>query len=120
MIGGVNIEVPSRKQILEMVNMNDKDGLITKDILKNILQVDLNDFNEDDFILPNLNAWIIKNKLKTGAVDIIDETRKLEDISDYDRTIEVVNKIKLITNNMSSVNFIDDDEDLGSDFDEAE
>ena len=32
----------------------DKESLITKEILKSILQVDLNEYSENDFILPLL------------------------------------------------------------------
>ena len=102
-----------------MVGLEDKESIITKEILKNILQVNLDDYNENDFILPTFNAWILKNRIKTGAVDIVDETRNLDNISDFDSTVQMVNKIKGIIDEMASTNFIQDD-DLGSDFDNPE
>jgi hypothetical protein len=68
-------EIPSPKQILEMVQLEDKDGIITKEILKSLLTVNLSDYDESNFVVPKLNAWILSNRLKSGTVDIIDETR---------------------------------------------
>ncbi len=120
MLKNNNIDLPSPKQILEMVSLSDRDGIITREILKSLLTVDLNEYDELNFIIPKFNAWILSNKIKTGTVDIIDETRNLEGISDLDATLETVNKIKLIVDNMSNTNFLGDDEDLGSDFDDVE
>lgn len=111
--------VPTPRQILDMVTLEDKEGLITKEILKSILQVKLEEYSEKDFILPKFNGWVLSNRLKTGTVDVIDETRNLENISDFESAINSANKIKSIIDEMSSTNFVQDD-DLGSDFDEPE
>lgn len=113
------IETPSPRQILDMVSLEDKEGIITKDILKSILQVDLKEYDEKNFIEPKFNAWILSNRLKTGTVDIIDETRNLDNISDFEKAVEAAERIKAIVNEMSSTNFVQDD-DMGSDFDDAE
>lgn len=113
-------EVPHPKQILEMVQLEDKDGLITKDILKSMLTVNLLDYDEKNFIVPKMNAWILTNKLKNGTVDIIDETRNLDQITEFDEVMEAANKIRTIVDNMAKADFASDDEDLGSDFDDPE
>jgi hypothetical protein len=110
-------QVPTNRQILEMVSLEDKESIITKEILKSILNVDLKEYSEIDFILPKFNAWVLSNRLKTGTVDVIEETRNLENISNFEKAIETANKIRSIVNEMSSTNFIQDD-DLGSDFDD--
>ena len=112
-------EVPSPKQILEMVQLEDKDGIITKDILKAMLTINLSEYDETNFIVPKFNAWILANRLKSGTVDIIDETRNLETKSDFDSVLDSANKIRSIVEQMSNVNFADDD-DLGADFDDPE
>jgi hypothetical protein len=112
-------QVPSPRQILDMVALEDKEGIITKEILKSILQVDLKEYDEKNFIEPKFNAWILSNRLKTGTVDIIDETRNLDSISDFGKAVEAADRIKAIVDEMSSTNFIQDD-DLGSDFDDVE
>jgi replicative DNA helicase len=66
-----------------------------------------------------MNAWILSNKLKSGTVSIIDETRGLDTKTDYEDVLNSAYKIKEIVEQMSNVNFADD-EDLGSDFDDAE
>jgi replicative DNA helicase len=119
MLENPEAEVPSPKQILEMVSLEDRDGLITKEILKAMLTTTLKDYDEQNFIVPKLNAWILTNKLKTGAVDIIDETRSLDQKTDFDSVMDSAYKIRNIVDQMSNINFADD-EDLGSDFDEAE
>jgi replicative DNA helicase len=112
-------EVPSAKQILEMVQLEDRDGLITKDILKAMLTINLAEYDESNFITPKFNAWILANRLKNGTVDIIDETRNLETKTDFDSVMDSAQKIRNIVEQMSNVNFADDD-DLGSDFDDPE
>ena len=116
---GIDAQVPTPRQILDMVSLEDKEGVITKDILKSILQVDLKEYDEKNFIEPKFNAWILSNRLKTGTVDIIDETRNLDSISDFDKAVEAANRIRGIVDEMSSTNFVQDD-DMGSDFDDPE
>ena len=112
-------EIPSPKQILEMVQLEDKDGIITKEILKSLLTVNLTDYDEPNFVLPKLNAWILSNRLKSGTVDIIDETRNLDTVSDYEDVILAANKIRTIVDQMSKTDFVNDD-DMGADFDDVE
>ena len=112
-------EIPTPRQILDMISLEDKEGVITKEILKSILQVDLKEYDEKNFIEPKFNGWILSNRLKTGIVDIIDETRNLDSISEFEKAVEAADRIKSIVDEMSSTNFIQDD-DLGSDFDDPE
>ena len=119
MIKNTDAKTPSPKQILDMVTLEDKEGLITKDILKSILQVNLTEYDEKNFIEPKFNAWVLTNRLKTGIVDIIEETRNFDSISDFEKAIEAAERIRGIVDEMSSTNFVDDD-DIGSDFDDPE
>jgi replicative DNA helicase len=119
MMASSDVKVPTPRQILDMVNLEDKEGVITKEILKSILQVDLKEYDEKNFIEPKFNGWLLSNRLKNGTVDIIDETRGLDNVSDFEKAIEAANRIKTIVDEMSSTNFVDED-DLGSDFDEPE
>jgi len=112
-------QIPTPRQILDMVTLEDKEGIITKEILKSLLTDNLKDYDEKNFIEPKFNAWILSNRIKAGTVDIIDETRNFDNISDFESAIERANKIRAIVDEMSSTNFVDDD-DLGSDFDEPE
>jgi replicative DNA helicase len=112
-------QIPTPRQILDMVTLEDKEGVITKEILKSMLQVNLKEYDEKNFTEPKFNAWVLSNRLKTGTVDIIDETRNLDSISDFEKAIEAADKIKAIVEEMSSTNFVQDD-DMGSDFDEPE
>ncbi len=112
--------IPHPKQILEMVQLEDREGLITKEILKSMLSVNLSDYDEQNFIIPKFNAWILINKLKMGTLDIIDETRNLDSIINYDEVLGSATKIKKIVEDMSKTDFVNDNEDLGSDFDDPE
>jgi replicative DNA helicase len=115
-----NKDVPTIRQIFDMVDIEDKSKFITKDIFKTIFKIDLNEYSEEDFILPKLNTWILSNKIKSGSVDIIEETRDLDNIVEFDKIVEQANKIKQIAEQMSSIAFTSDNEDLGSDFDNPE
>ena len=119
MMKNSDAEVPHPKQILEMVSLEDRDGLITKEILKAMLTVNLTEYDESNFIIPKFNAWILSNRLKSGTVDIIDETRNLDTINDYEDAVLAANKIRSIVDQMSKTDFVNDD-DLGSDFDDPE
>ena len=120
MIVASDIDMPSPKQILEMVNLEDRDGLITKEILKSMLTVNLDEYDEANFIIPRFNSWILSNRIKAGTVDIVEETRNLDSIVDFESTMITVNKIKEIVEHMSSTSFVNDEEDMGSDFDDVE
>jgi replicative DNA helicase len=119
MIKNSDAEVPHPKQILEMVSLEDRDGLITKEILKAMLTVNLIEYDEINFIVPRFNAWILSNRLKSGTVDIIDETRNLDTVNDFESAVIAANKIKSIVDQMSKTDFVNDD-DMGSDFDDPE
>jgi replicative DNA helicase len=119
MLSSSTTELPSNKQILEMVNLEDLNGMITRELLKGMLSVNLGDYDQINFIVPRLNAWILSNRIKAGTVEVVDATRDIDNLTDFDDVIISANKIKEIVNNMSNTNFIDDD-DLGSDFDDPE
>ena len=70
MIKNNDAKAPSPKQILDMVTLEDKEGLITKDILKSILQVNLAEYDEKNFIEPKFNAWVLTNRLKKNGAKI--------------------------------------------------
>ena len=108
-----NKDVPSIRQIFDMVNIEDKRGFITKDIFKTIFKVDLKEYSENDFIIPKVNTWILSNKIKSGSVDIIEETRDLDNINEFEDVVTHANKIKEIVDDMSSIAFTSDKEDLG-------
>ena len=112
-------KVPSAKQILDMVSLEDKEGNITKEILKSMLTINLADYDEKNFIEPKFNSWILTNRIKTGTVDIIEETRNFENIFEFEKAIDAADRIKAIITDVTSTNFVED-ESMGSDFDDPE
>jgi len=84
-----------------------------------MLKVDLTDYNEDKFIKPKFNTWILINRIQSGTTDIIDDSRALNDVNSYDDALSVANKIKEKILEVTSTKF-DSDDTLGSDFDDAE
>lgn len=114
-----DIQLPSAKQIWEMINLSDKEDLVTKESLKNMLTTNLSDYDEKNFIIPRLNLFILSNRIKSSAGDIIDEARNIDTLTEFDDAITVASKIKLIVDEMNNTNFVQD-ENLGSDFDNPE
>lgn len=114
-----DIAIPSPKQIWEMVSLVDKEELVTKDSLKNMLTTNLSEYDEKNFIIPRLNLFILSNRIKNSTSDIIDEARDIDTLTEFEDAIEVAGKIKGIVEEMNKTNFAQDD-DLGSDFDSAE
>lgn len=119
MTANIDAEVPSAKQIYEMVNLDDREGKITKEIFISILKVDLTEYDETRFIKPKFKSWILINRIKEGTIDAIDETRNIEELNDYDSVVEVSNKIKSIVDASTKLDF-DIDQDMGSDFDDPD
>jgi replicative DNA helicase len=115
----IDTPVPSAKQIWEMVSLQDKEELVTKESLKNMLSVDLSNYDEKHFLIPRLNVFIMVNRAKSAIGDIVDEARSLDEVVEYDDAVSTCNKIKGIADEMNNTSFIHDD-DLGSDFDEVE
>lgn len=112
-------EKPTPRQIFEMVSLEDKEGLITKEILKSILTINMAEFDEKNFIEPRFNAWVLSKRIQSGAIDILDETRNIENIHEFDKIVDLSDKIRKMAEDMSSTNFLQDD-DMGSDFDDVE
>lgn len=111
--------VPSAKQIWEMVSLQDKEELVTKESLKNMLSTNLSEYDEKNFLIPRLNVFILANRIKGSAGDIVDEARNIDTITEFDDAMAVANRMKDIVDQMNNTSFIQDD-DMGSDFDEVE
>jgi replicative DNA helicase len=115
----MDVAVPGPKQIWEMVSMEDREDLVTKESLKTMLTINLVEYDEKNFIIPKLNLFILSNRIKNSAGDIVDEARNLDAITEFDDAVVVAGRIKEVVDQMSNTNFTEDD-DLGSDFDEVE
>lgn len=118
-LDNIDASKPSPKQIWEMVSQADKGGMITKEILKSVLTYDINDYDVANFIVPQITSWILSNRLKSGSVDIIEKIRELDTSNRPEDIMEKAEMIKKISDDMSSLSFIEDTDDLGSDFDDA-
>lgn len=114
-----DVEVPSIKQIAEMVKLKDVDNRISGTILKTLLKKDLSGYDEERFIKPKLRSWILVNRVGKGLNETIDEYRFLENSDDSEEVLERIGKIKTIFEESTSMEFEDDD-DLGADFDDPE
>lgn len=111
---------PKPVQILEMVSMEDKEKIITRDILKSLLSNDITSYDEENFIVPEFKSWCLKNNLRTGSSEIIDKVRTLDSLK-YDDMVTMTTTFKDIIAKYANINVDDvDNESLGSDFDDAE
>ena len=77
MVANMEDDVPSARQIVEMVLLEDKEKRITKEILKTLLKVDLSSYNEEKFIKPKIAGWIMVNKIKDGTMFPLTKMRLL-------------------------------------------
>lgn len=112
-------EIPSKQQLYMLVAGIDKEGKISKAFVKALLSTDLDVYDEVHYIIPELEAWIISNRVQNGASQIIDLTRTLEATNDKNKIKLISEEIKNIINESTNNNFLNS-EDLGSDFDDAE
>ena len=100
--------VPHKKQIVEMILLEDKDKSISREVLKAILKTDLNNLDEETFIKPKLKTWISVNNIEEWTTDIIEETRNIGTITDMDSAIELTARLRDLTMNATNTNFDDD------------
>lgn len=120
MMKNTDSDVPSNKQIVEMVRIEDKEKSITKEMLVSILKMNLDEYDEEKFIKPRFKGWVITNRVKSGTNEIIDKSRNLETETELLDIIGVADTIRNIAEDATNSDFDMDDEDLGSDFDDAE
>lgn len=111
-------EIPSNSQIWTMVSMEDDptNRLVTKEILKSLLSVDLTEY-QDDWLIQRFQSWKTAKYTRTQLTESIDLIRNLDDI-DIDTTLSIARRIK--DNFMELDSMSNDDEDLGSDFDDPD
>ena len=112
-------ETPSKQQLFTMINSNDKENKIGKQFLKVLLSVDLSKYDEKTYILPQLESWIISNRVQNATSEVIDLSRILENTVDNKKIKEISEQVREIINVSTNSNFINSD-DLGSDFDDAD
>lgn len=118
-LGASDKKEMSRRQMWDLIKMNDKSEMISAETFKNILKINLEEYNEKDFIKNNFDAWILKNRIKYGVSNLVEDVRGLDDISDLTLINDSLSGMKESMNEMFSTKFIEDD-DLGCDFDDAE
>jgi len=108
--------VPSPQQIYSMVKLADQGKTVNDKVVKLLLQSNNSDISEE-WLLPRFKGWKIQNQLKGDMLRSIDMIRNIEDVG-YDNVVEIAQKLKGVFNNVLLVD--DDDQDLGSDFDDPE
>jgi len=109
--------VPSPQQILALVKTNDVDNKISNEYIKILLKDDNDKYDEEEYISPRFKAWKIQSAIKNNVLKSIEIIRGLEEVN-YDNVVGVAEKVKHL---FSELNLIaDDDDDLGSDFDDPE
>jgi len=108
--------VPSSQQIYSMVKLADSDNKVNDKVIKILLQSDNSDFSPE-WLLPMFKGWKIQNQLKGDVLKSIDMVRGIEEVN-YDNALEIAQKMKGMFSNVLMVD--DDDDDLGSDFDDPE
>ena len=108
--------VPSIQQIYSMIKLADQDNKINDKVIKLLLQSDNSDMSEE-WLLPRFKQWKIQNQLKGDMLKGIDMIRGIDEVN-YDNVVDIAHKIKSMFSNVLLVD--DDDDDLGSDFDDPE
>jgi hypothetical protein len=113
-------ETPKPTQIYDMVSLIDKEKKITRRNFKLLIQTPLKEYDEEKFLKPKIKAWILKEQIKNASDILIDKARELENNElDLEKMEEAAGEIREHINDKTSSNF-DDDDSLGSDFDDAE
>lgn len=108
--------VPKPQQISTMVRIVDPNqDIVTNDILKLLLKNDNTD-HDKEYIEKKFKSWKLSNMIRNNVYRTIDEIRSMNDI-DIDNVTEVASKLRAMYGDLS---IIDEEEDLGQDFDDPE
>jgi hypothetical protein len=108
--------VPKPQQILTMVRIKDPNqDMVTNDILKILLKNDNSD-HDKEYVETKFKSWKLSNMIRNNVYKTIDEIRGMNDI-DIDNVTEVASKLRAMYGDLS---VLDDEEDLGQDFDDPE
>lgn len=117
--------IPKIKRIVELVKLKDTNKTVSKEVLKAILTVNLDEYSPDGkddskhaWLDKRVQAWITFNNVQSGLAEAVDYIRNVDNL-DFDNIREVAGKIKLIINNNTNTTF-SDSTDLGSSFDDIE
>lgn len=109
--------VPTLTEIRDIVKMNDKTNRFSNELIKEILKINKAQYREE-WISEKFKAWKIANIIKNGCTDYIDLIRDLDE-TNYNDVTKACESVRDLVNKATSLNHVDDDE-LGSDFDDAE
>jgi len=107
--------VASPQQIVAMIKLNDPEEKINNNVIKTLLKND-NSVHDKEWLERHFKAWKLSNDLKNKTYTVIDLIRNLKEI-DYDNVVDVLSKVKTVFSNIS---ILEDEEDLGDDFDDPE
>lgn len=120
MLKNIDVDTPKPAQIYEMVALVDIDKRISKQSFKLLITTDLNQYDEIKFIKPKLHAWILIENIKISSDILIDKTREIENGElDLEKVEAAASQIRETITEKTLSNF-DDNDDLGSDFDDPE
>lgn len=112
-------DLPHPRQIMEMVRINDPEERITKNIFKEIFSTSIKEYDEKNFILPKLKTFILSNKLDEATSKILDIQREVNSNTEIEDVLTNATKMHSIIKSASNFK-LEDDDDLGTDFDDAE
>jgi replicative DNA helicase len=107
-------KVPSINQIVVMVKSR-PEHKISNELLKILLKND-NEQYGDEWLVPRFKAWKLSNKARHNLNESILLIKGIDELN-YDNALEITEKLKQMS---SDFDLIEDDEDLGDDFDDPE
>jgi archaellum biogenesis ATPase FlaH len=110
-------ELPTNKEILNLVQIADKENKIETGFVKSLLKIDfINDYREQ-FVVPRFKAWVLSNSSINGLIEAYEEI-KLIDKTDLSQVEEKLANIKYILDTSFNVQL--DKPSIGLDFDDPD
>ena len=109
-------EVPSKKEIINIVKIYDKQDIIDVKFINALLKFDKKDFS-DEFIKPKFEAWVKSNHLMSGLLNSYEKIAEI-DKTNLDEVDEAINIIKLNIDEATGVKL--ERGDIGLDFDDLD
>lgn len=104
--------IPTPKQILSMVQLNDTEKKIEPSMLMTMLKSNTSELGVD-WIEPRFKAWKLSNSMRLRVLHGVELLRSIEDLN-YAKAVELSSTLK---NMFSDLMMVDDDSsDLGADF----
>jgi hypothetical protein len=112
------IETPTPHQLYQMVNLDTTLDKVEAEVFKSFVTIDMSKYDDVNFIVPHLKEWILRGKYDYGVNEFVSKMRESKTNTTDSKKSLPEEEFRQIFEEMTTFHDMED-EDLGSDFMDA-